>query len=65
MRELHYMFLSNGINLSREELGQFFDFCKANKSKGYLTFQEFKELYKNPFAEKLFRYFINRAREEI
>lgn len=63
MRELHYMFLSNGIKLSRVELEKFFDFCKA-KSKGYLTFQEFKELYKNPYAEKLFRFFINRARQE-
>ena len=56
------MFTSNGINMSRKEIEYFFDLCKTN-SKGYLNFDEFKSLYKNGDADKLFRYFIHRARK--
>lgn len=56
------MFLSNGIELSRDEIEVFFELCKTN-SKGYLSFDEFKDLYKNPSADELFRFFIKRARD--
>ena len=56
------MFSQNGIQLSRSEILAFFDLCKTN-SKGYLTFDEFKDLYKNSSADDLFRFFIKRARK--
>ena len=55
------MFQSNGIEMSRQEIECFFDLCKT-ESKGYLNFDEFRALYKNPSADQLFRYFIKRAR---
>ena len=48
--------------MSRKEIEYFFELCKTN-SKGYLNFDEFKSLYKNQDADKLFRYFIHRARK--
>ena len=59
--ELHQMFQSNGIEMSLKEIECFFDLCKT-ESKGYLNFDEFRALYKNPSADQLFRYFIKRAR---
>ena len=56
------MFQQNGIELTRSEILAFFDLCKTN-SKGYLTFNEFKDLYKNSSADDLFRFFIKRARK--
>ena len=57
------MFSQNGIHLSKEEIEAFFDLC-SNKSKGVLTFEEFKQLYNNEEADKLFRGYIKRARKE-
>jgi len=56
------MFQSNGIDLSKQEIQCFFDLCHSN-SKGYLTFDEFKTVYKDPEADRLFRFFIKRARK--
>lgn len=60
--EMHYMFTSNGIELSRDEIECFFDLCHKN-AKGYLSFSEFENLYKNPKADQLFRFYIKRARD--
>jgi hypothetical protein len=54
--------MSNGIELSRDEIEIFFELCKTN-SRGYLSFGEFKELYQNNGADNLFRFFIKRARD--
>ena len=56
------MFKSNGIELNRNEIQAFLDLCKTN-SKGYLSFGEFTDLYKNSSADELFRFFIKRARK--
>lgn len=56
------MFLSNGIDMSKEEIENFFELCRTN-SRGYLSFDEFTNLYKNSSADELFRYFIKRSRE--
>jgi hypothetical protein len=42
--ELHQMFQSNGIEMTREEIEIFFELCKSN-CRGYLDFSEFKQLY--------------------
>lgn len=60
--ELHHMFISNGIEMSREEIEIFFELCKTN-CRGYLSFGEFKDLYQNNSADSLFRFFIKRARD--
>lgn len=62
VKELHHMFLSNGIEMNRKEIEAFFHLCKSN-SRGYLSFNEFKELYNNPSANDLFRFYIKRARK--
>jgi hypothetical protein len=59
---MHQMFTSNGIQLSRDEIECFFDLCHKSAS-GYLTFGEFENLYKNPQADELFRFYVKRARE--
>lgn len=56
------MFQQNGIHMSKEEIECFFDLCKT-QSKYYLNFEEFKKLYNNPDADKLFRFYIKRARQ--
>lgn len=48
--------------MKRDEIECFFNLC-ATQSKGYLSFEEFKDLYNNPEADKLFRFFISRARK--
>ena len=45
--EMHSMFSSNGIELSRDEIECFFELCRKSAS-GYLNFNEFENLYKNP-----------------
>jgi hypothetical protein len=48
--------------LSRDEIECFFDLCHKSAS-GYLNFNEFENLYKNPQADELFRFYVKRARE--
>ena len=60
--ELRSMFQQNGIEMNREEIEKFFELCQC-QSKGYLNYDEFRNLYNNPSADQLFRYFIQRARE--
>lgn len=48
--------------MSREEIEAFFALC-STKSKGVLTFEEFKQLYNNEEADNLFRQYIMRARK--
>lgn len=60
--EMHFMFTSNGIQLSRDEIECFFDLCHKSAS-GYLNFNEFEDLYKNPKADELFRFYVKRARD--
>lgn len=62
VQELHAMFLQNGVDMSRDEIECFFDLCHST-SRGYLTFGEFKDLYENPSADELFRFYIKRARK--
>lgn len=62
-KELKYMFLANGIRVSKEEVDTFFEVCKPG-TKGSLSFQEFKNLQTNPAADELFRFFIMRAQKE-
>lgn len=63
VRELQYMFLSNGIEMTKDEIQKFFDVCKC-KHKGYFSFEEFKNLYNSREADDLFRFYINRARRQ-
>ena len=62
VQELHSMFLQNGVDMSRDEIEGFFELCQSS-SRGYLTFGEFKDLYGNPSADELFRFYIKRARK--
>lgn len=48
--ELHNVFIDNGILMTKNEISGFFNLCQT-QSKGYLNFEEFKELYKNPKAD--------------
>ena len=59
--ELHKVCIDNGVHIKKQEITQIFDLCKS-ESKGYLNFEEFKDLYKNPKADDLFRFFIRRSR---
>ena len=60
--ELNKVFVDNGLQISKEELAQFFSLCKS-QSKHYLTVSEFNELYRNAKADDRFRFFIKRSRE--
>lgn len=48
--ELHNICIKNGLQITKDEVRQIFDLCKT-KSKGFLTREEFKDLYKNPKAD--------------
>ena len=60
--ELHSIFIDHAISMTKNEIQEFFNFCQT-QSKCYLNFKEFKDLYKNPRADELFRYFIKRSRK--
>jgi Ca2+-binding EF-hand superfamily protein len=65
--ELHSVFLDHAISMTKNEIREFFNLCQTH-SKGYLNkrhlnFEEFKDLYNNPRADELFRYFIKRSRK--
>ena len=61
--ELHFLFASNGVNISKPEITSLFATCKTH-SKGYFTFEEFKGFYRNKEADQLFKSYIYRARRE-
>jgi hypothetical protein len=48
--------------MSKAEIEEFFSLCKT-QCKGYLSMSEFNELYKNPKADDLFRFFVKRSRK--
>ena len=52
----------NGLQISKAEINEFFNLCKT-QCKGYLTMSEFNELYKNPKADDLFRFYVKRSRK--
>ena len=62
VQELHQALNENGLKISKAEINEFFNLCKT-QCKGYLTMNEFNDLYKNPKADELFRFYVKRARK--
>lgn len=63
MTEMGKVFKNNGINMSRDEIEEFFSLCQT-QSHGKMNFNEFKSLYQNPNTEQLFRKYVKRSRLE-